>query len=271
MALKGNLKDFSITQLFNLIHIAAKSGALYVEGSADKVAVYFRDGKISFAQTSSQSFDLLKILASYKKIKRAQLVMLLDKYKDVNPAELGLCLVNDGLLNQEAILGTLQQYYDSVIKQLFGWEEGYFHFENGEIPPTGNILVRESMEDLIVEGAHRVKEYEQLKDEIPSLEMALKFAERPGTNLRSINLTTEEWRVISFVNPKNSIAQIAQATRLNEMDIRRVVYALVQAGIVEIIRPSSGPVVNPGHTFSNQSQEEQKSVINRLIDRIRSL
>lgn len=271
MALKGNLKDFSITQLLNLIHIAAKTGALYVEGPGDKVAVYFRDGKISFAQISSQSFDLLKILASYKKIKRAQLVMLLEKYKEIKPAEMGLRLLNDGYLSQDAILGTLQQYYVSVIKQLFGWEEGDFHFENGETPPEGNILVRQSMEDLIVEGAHRVKEYEQLKDEIPSLEMALKFADRPGTNLRSINLTAEEWRVISFVNPKNSIAQIAQATRLNEMDIRRVVYALVQAGIVEIIRPSSAPVVNPGHTFSNQSREEQKSVINRLIDRIRSL
>ena len=271
MALKGNLRDFSITQLLNLIHIAAKTGALYVEGSSDTVAIYFREGKISFAQSSNQSFDLLKILASSKKIKRAQLVMLQEKFKDLQPAELGLCLVNGGYLSQEDILETLRNHYSGVVKQLFAWEDGYFHFVEAEGAPEGNILTRVSLEDLIVEGAHKLKEYELLKDEIPSLEMALKFADRPGTNMRSINLSTDEWHVVNYVNPKNSIAQIAQTTRLNEMDIRRVVYALLQAGIVEIIRPSTGPVVTPGHTFVVQNREEQKSIVNRLIDRIRAM
>lgn len=271
MALKGNLRDFSITQLLNLIHIATKTGALYVEGGSDTVAVYFRDGKISFAQNANQSFDLLKILASSKKLKRAQVVMLQEKFKDLQPAELGLCLVNGGYLSQEDILDTLRAHYSGVVKQLFIWEDGFFHFEGPEGAPEGNILVRESLEDLIVEGAHKLKEYEQLKDEIPSLEMALKFSDRPGTNMRAINLSQDEWRVVSYVNPKNSIAQIAHATRLNEMDIRRVVYALLQAGIVEIIRPASGAVITPGRTFVAQDRDEQKSIVNRLIDRIRAI
>ncbi|MEN6572147.1 MAG: DUF4388 domain-containing protein [Anaerolineaceae bacterium] len=271
MALKGNLREFSITQLMNLIHIAAKTGALYAEGSGDTVAIYFRDGKISFAQSSNQSFDLLKVLASYRRIKRAQLVILQEKFREMQPAELGLYLVNGGYLEQEEILDTLQQHYVSVVKQLFAWEEGSFHFEGGENAPAGNILVRESMEDLIVEGAHRLKEYDHLKDEIPSLDMALKFSDRPGTNIRSINLTSEEWKVVSYVNPKNTIAQIAHTAHLNEMEIRRVVYALVQAGIVEIIRPTTGPLNSPIRTFTTQNKEEQKSVVNRLIDRIRSL
>ena len=271
MALKGNLRDFSITQLLNLIHIAGKTGALYVEGGSDTVAIYFRDGKIAFSQSANQSFDLLKILASYKKIKRAQLVMLQEKFKDLQPAELGLCLVNSGYVSQEEILESLRWYYSGVAKLLFIWEDGFFHFEGAEGAPEGNILVREGLEDLIVEGARRLKEYELLKDEIPSLEMALKFADRPGTNMRSINLSQDEWHVVSYVNPKNTIAQIAQTVRLNEMDIRRVVYALVQAGIVQIIRPATGPVITPGHTFVTQNKEEQKSIVNRLIDRIRAI
>jgi hypothetical protein len=271
MALKGNLRDFSITQLLNLIHIAAKTGALFIEGQSENVAIYFRDGKISFAQNSSQNFDLLKILASYRMIKRSQLVLMQERFNAMQPAELGLSLVNGGYLGQDEILNTLRLHYVAVIKQLFGWEEGSFHFEGGETAPEGNILVWESMEDLIVEGAHRLKEYEQLKDEIPSLDMALKFSDRPGTNIRSINLSGEEWRVVSYVNPKNTIAQIAHTTRLNEMEIRRVVYALVQAGIVEIIRPSTGPLNSPIHTFITENKDEQKSIVNRLIDRIRSL
>jgi len=271
MALKGNLKEFSITQLLNLIHIAAKSGALYVEGPADAIRVFFRDGCISYAQSQTQGFDLLKVLAGYRKIKRAQLVIFQEKFKEMQPAAVGLSLVNGNYLNQEEIIDTLQKHYCSIVQQLFGWEEGFFHFENGENAPEGNILVRESLENLIVEGARRLKEYEQLKDEIPSLDMLLKFSDRPAPNIRSINLSTEEWRVISYVGPKNSIAQIAQITRMNEMDIRRVVYALLQAGIVEIIRPNTGPLMPPGRTFVTQNREEQRSIVNRLIDRIRAL
>ena len=36
MALKGNLHDFSITQLLNLIHLARKTGTLAVDGKSAK-------------------------------------------------------------------------------------------------------------------------------------------------------------------------------------------------------------------------------------------
>ena len=35
MALKGNLRDFSTTQLLNLINLARKTGTLTIEGSSD--------------------------------------------------------------------------------------------------------------------------------------------------------------------------------------------------------------------------------------------
>ena len=50
MALKGNLRDFTITQLLNLINLARKTGTLIIEGPTDVARVAFRDGKLSFAQ-----------------------------------------------------------------------------------------------------------------------------------------------------------------------------------------------------------------------------
>jgi len=41
MALKGNLHDFSITQLLNLIHLARKTGTLAIE-SRNNAARFFR-------------------------------------------------------------------------------------------------------------------------------------------------------------------------------------------------------------------------------------
>jgi hypothetical protein len=143
------------------------------------------------------------------------------------------------------------------------------------LPPGDKITVRIGLENIIMEGSRQMRELEQLQDEIPSLEMALKFTDRPGTNLRNVNLSVEEWRVVSFINPKNSMSQIAKATNLNDLEIRRIAYSLLQAGLVEIIRPVGArpiqPPVKAAAAAQKGAQPEQKSLINRLIARIRSL
>jgi hypothetical protein len=156
---------------------------------------------------------------------------------------------------------------------LFTLVEGLFRFESDLLPPSDKITVRINLENIIIEGTRRMREVEQLQDEIPSLDMALKFTDRPGANLRNLNLSVEEWRVVSYINPKNSMRQIARATKLNEVEIRRIAYSLLQAGLVDIVRPEGvRPVQLPSRqAVQKGTPEEQKSLINRLISRIRSL
>jgi hypothetical protein len=102
--------------------------------------------------------------------------------------------------------------------------------------------------------------------------MALKFTDHPGTNLRNVNLSVEEWRVVSYIKPTNTMRQIATATKMNDLEIRRIVYALLEAGLVETVRIDDGSAqVSNARVFPTQNKEEQKSLINRLITRIRSL
>ena len=129
-----------------------------------------------------------------------------------------------------------------------------------------------SLDYLFIEGSRQLQELERLQDEIPSLDMALKFTENPGTNIRNVNLSVKEWRVVSFINPKNSMKQIARTTKLSELDFRRIVYSLIQAGLVEIIRPEGvAPPTPKIPTLPVEGADEQKSLVNRLISRIRSL
>jgi hypothetical protein len=103
--------------------------------------------------------------------------------------------------------------------------------------------------------------------------------------LRNINLTVEEWRVVSFVNPRNTIRQIARANNLSDFEIRRIVYGMLQAGLVEIVRTAKPQVPTPTPTpgkpptarqearkeIEQQSPAAKRSVVVRLIDRIRGL
>lgn len=275
MALKGNLRDFSITQLLNLINLAQKTGLLIIEGPGETARITFRQGKLAYAQVGTDDGSLAYILHQTRKISASQFKLLRERAALMSDKELGLLLINAGYLSQDDILTSLQTYFVTVVRRLFTWVEGFFRFDADALPGDGKITVRVDLENLIIEGSRQLREWEQLQEEIPSLDMALKFSERPGTNLRNINLSVEEWRVVSYVNPKNTIKQISRAAKMNDLEIRRVVYGLIQAGLVEVVRPEGAPPPRPQATqmrqFPTPDKNEQKSLVNRLISRIRSL
>ena len=268
MALRGNLRDFTITQLLNLINLAQKSGTLVVDGPGEQAYVSFREGKLAYAKVGQDDGSLAAVLHKANKLTVNQYRAIVERAGKINDKELGLLLINAGYLSQEEILANLQSYFTAAPRRLFTWVEGFFRFENEMMAPEDRINVRLDLENIIIEGSRQLREWEQLQDEIPSLDMALKFTDRP---MKNVNLSVEEWRVVSFINPKNSMKQIAQTNKMNDIEIRRIVYGLLQAGLVEIVRPEGMVVQQSPKMFPTEDKEEQKSLVNKLIGRIRSL
>jgi hypothetical protein len=274
MALKGNLRDFSPAQLLHLINVAQKTGTLVVEGPDEKAFVSFRDGKLAYARLGEENGHLASILHRTNKLNVNQYRAIRERAGNMSDKELGLLLINARYITQQEILNSLQMYFVGVVNRLFTWAEGFFRFENELLPPEDKITVRINLENIIIEGSRKMREQEQLLDEIPSLDMALKFTDRPGTNIRNVNLSVDEWRIVSYVNPKNTIRQIANTAKMNDTEVRKVVYSLLQAGLVELIRPVGAPVQPLPSRIglpADTSKEDQKSLINRIIRRIRSI
>ncbi len=278
MALKGDLKDFSTTQLLNLINLARKTGTLIIEssdadeeGNREELAqMAFREGKLIHASMVEEDGHLANILHKAGKLTEAQAKLISEKAASMGDKELGLLLINAGYVTRDDILQSVKQHTLDVVYNLLTWNEGHFRFEDGMMPPDDRITVPIDLENVILEGTRRLRELEQLQEELPNLDFALKFPDRPGTSLRDINLSVDEWRVVSFINPKNSIRQIAKANNMSEMEIRRIVYGLLQAGLVELVRPPS--MVQPLNGRRGPERPKiKKTVVTRLIDRIRSL
>ena len=58
---------------------------------------------------------------------------------------------------------------------------------------------------------------------------------------------------------------------MSELEIRRIVYGLLQAGLVEVVRAEGAAPLPSIKTFPTQDKEEQKTLINKLIGRIRTM
>lgn len=290
MALKGNLRDFSTTQLLNLINLARKTGTLTIK-NGNQAEMSFREGRLIFATMNQTSSALVSILQRAGKLSGEQVQAIQKGAGKTSDKELGLQLINAGLVSQSDIVQSVRQHILDVVYRLFTWGEGLFRFEANILPPPERIVVPINLESVIMEGSRRLKEWERLQDELPDLDMALKFTDQPDERLRNINLAVEEWRVVSFINPRNSIRQIAKANNLSDFQIRRIVYGMLQAGLVELVWPEGVQPPKPepsarrrrekapaaprrpewAPTPVHQAPAAKRSVVMRLIDRIRRL
>lgn len=275
MALKGNLRDFSTTQLLNLIHLARKTGALTIQVSSGVTTLYFREGKLIYATASGRDGHLASVLARAGKLTEEQARIVRARSGKQSDKELGMLLISAGHVTQPAVVNSVRSDMLDTVFGLFTWSDGLFHFEPNQFPSDDVITVPTDLENIILEGSRRLKEWERLQDELPNLDLALRFTDRPQAQLRNINLNVDEWRVISYINPRNSIRQIAQRIGMDDFQIRRIIYGLLQAGLVEIIEPEGAPPRKPPTTAIERAVAHppavKRSVIARLIDRIKRL
>lgn len=281
MALKGNLRDVGLNQLLNLIHLAHKTGALTVTSGngAGAAHLYFREGRLIHASLDGQEARLTDVLVKVGKITPDQARIVRTRSKVDTDKELGLLIIQSGLLNQNDIVQGIRSYLLDTVYQLLTWANGAFRFDPNQLPPEERITVPINLDNLIIEGGRRVQEWERLRSELPTLDVPLRFSERPDANLRNINLSVDQWKVVSFINSRNTIRQIASFLKMDEFQIRRIVHGLHSAGLVDVARatsaalPAAPPPAPPPPRPVTPAPAAQvsRSVLLRVIDRIRGL
>ncbi len=276
MALKGNLRDFSTTQLLNLVHMARKTGAMHLRNNSDSAELYFRDGKLIHATMTGYDGLLTSMLVKGGKLSPEQARAIQARAKDKDDKRLAMILIKNGYVSKEDVVQSVTRYILDIVYRLFTWTEGQFYFEPGKQPDKTRVTVPIELSNVIMEGSRRVQEWERLQDELPDLNMALKFTDRPDAKLRNITLSPEEWKIISYIKPTNSIRQIAQANNMSDFQIRKIVYGMLQAGLVELVRPPgmAAPGGRPSGTArarKSRAPAVKRGIITKLIDRIKKL
>jgi hypothetical protein len=275
MALKGNLRDFSTTQLLNLVNLARKTGKLTVNGNSEKAILYFREGRLIHASTNSDDGHLTIMLLKTGKLTQEQVNAVNSQSGSSSDRIIGKYLMDARLVSRDDIVQGVKDYMLGIVYDLFTWEEGEFHFEQDMLPASDRITVPLNLDNVILEGSRRIQQFEMLQDELPDLgKIALKITDKP---LRDVKLTQDDWRVISHIHPRNTVKQIAQNNNMDEFQIRKIVYGMLQAGLVELIDPEGmevkkkAPVTRAGRRAASQSPAEKRSVVTKLIDRIKRI
>ncbi len=133
-----------------------------------------------------------------------------------------------------ALIGDLKG--EEAVYAMATWNEGSFRFNPGERSPEQSITKNNT--NLLMEAARRMDEWRVLSKRIPSLEHVPRF-QVPEGKQGQINLNTQEWLVLSKIDGKTSIDQIARTVNLSAFDVAKLLYGLITMGLIILEEPGT--------------------------------
>ena len=263
--MQGNLRDFSPTQLLSLVSLAKKSGTLDVSRNNGGAELTFKEGKLVHARIGNADGSLASVLARAGRISQKQAAALARRAEQTSDQQLGLLLIQKGYVSQQAIVQSIKRHSLAAVNNFAGWKEGDFEFDTTKQVADNRITVPIDLENVIIQIARLQKRDEQLEEEIPSLDITLKFTNRPKVKLEDLQLNKDEWRVLNFIKPDNTIRMIANKLNMSEKQIRRIIGSLREAGLVELAH------ARRTQKLSEEEKTRKKAIVGRLINHLQGM
>jgi len=244
MGISGNLSTIGLPDVLQLLSGGAKTGTLRVNRGIDDAHVYFQEGNIIYATSSTRKESLLNILLRNGNItvedaERIRIRARSGKNSIERILQQGNFVTNNILL-EAAITQSKEIVYD-----LFQWFDGEFQFMDGEMPPGAamDLTISLGAFNLIMEGARRIDEWGRIRKVIPSLDTVLALEEEPDPE--KFQLSREDLVILSLIDGNTSVRAICQRTGNNEFDICRTLYGFKSAGIIRVLPRVMSETVAP--------------------------
>lgn len=237
MALEGNLRDFSLADMFRLLASGRKTGTLYLERPDAQGRVCFSKGRVFFASSNWNRESLGKRLVkagviSEKQLRQALGLQKIQK-KEKAGRRLGQILVDEGYLDSRVLETFIQDQINDTLFDLFRWDTGDLRFEADELAEDEDIGVSVSVENIIMEASRRLEIWNKIREKIPSMDTAFVMAAAPGDKSMEIHLKPKEWMLLCYLHGRRSVRDLIELTGYNDFETAKILYGMYSVGLIE--------------------------------------
>ena len=260
MALQGNLKDFSITEILQLIGQQLKTGVLKIHKGEKLVEIYFVDGMIVHVYSNYRGKkDLIgEIFVKAQFITQEQLERVLRIQKETLKY-LGEIFVELQLLTKEDVLKVLSTQVYETIYDLFWWEEGEFNFDLKLVESYKKIPFALSTEKVLLNILRMVDDWSEIEKKIFSPHLVFRKAqegERPWVGALPLpngfkeKLTSEQELVYHLVDGTRTVQEIVDRSLLGRFNASEILSYLLEVGLIEIASVQTPSLVKKVKMFN---------------------
>ncbi len=295
MALKGTLRDFGLSDIFQLISHQRKTGILYLEDKGKSVAVTFDEGKVVGAEGGSakthEKERVGDILVKSGLVDMARLEECLQEQKRT-AKKLGVVLTEKNYLTEELFRAALAFQIKETLYKIFQWVSGTYKFDTIKVSYDKHFISPLPAEFILMEAARIIDEWPGVQAKIPSMEIV--FDKVTGAEEKIIRnshlagqakdeddinfdmlgeeepksfdsdrmvLSADQERVFDLVNGQFNVSEIAYRSLLGDFEASRTLVELIGFGLIKPIRV---PVSTPKTEEAAKETRRRKGVVTLL-------
>jgi len=243
MAIEGPLRELGIHDVFQLLDLSRKTGALRVTSELrhNEGTIYFDSGVIVSAEIRSNPHPLGALLLRTGKITEADLERARDmQTRQGDKRRLGEILVSLGVITQREVERQVRFQIEEVVFEVMSWNEGYFSFnEEPETKVPTEVSVRIPVEALLMEGARRIDEWSRIENRIPHVGVLPSLAPPPEGGGGELDLLPPEWEVLALIDGQRSVRSLATELGRSDFDVAKTLFGLESAGVIVLVDPGT--------------------------------
>jgi len=242
-ALHGNLKDFGIAEVFQLIGQQRKTGVLEIAGPDKRVQLAFDEGAVVWASPVGESeFAVLGDRLVRCGLTTKPRLQELMRESNASARSLPTLLVSSGAVAQDDLDEINELLSRETIFDVMRWTGGSFHFDAQPVHHNVEPDKLLAAEQILMDGLRMLDEWQTFQVLVPDEEMVFEplgqletVRQRLSGDARSRSDGAE--RVYQLVDGRLTVRRIIDLSRLGTFEATRVLADLHSANL---IRPATG-------------------------------
>jgi len=240
--LSGSLKDFGLTDLFQILGQQQKTGVLNLqEDKKGVVQILFDKGVIvgtAFPSETEEETSLGKRLIRGGLISPEDWEKVYAQHKD-ELISVERVLLKKEMVRNEDLKAVLRLLTFETIYGLFKWKGGAFWFETREVYYDPTIVEPLNAEYLLLDVLRMVDEWPMLAERLPNFEIVLQkvnplatldvLAGTPWEKKRTFQMEV----IFELVNGIRTVREVIDLSFVGEFDTCKNLIELMEAGLLE--------------------------------------
>jgi hypothetical protein len=234
MAIVGDLQEFSLPDLLQLIEKGSKTGQLSVWAPNGIYKIWFYQGRVIAALPPEEEHRLESLLARSGLVSERVVEKLASFCGPEEP--LGRCLQRQGLISPVALAKLFRHQLQVGLYSLFTLEAGQFSFlPSVRLPYREMTGLSKGASAVVLEALQQLKLDQRPEESLPQPDS---YFWRTSSELPLYRLSPLEWGVLEGVSPSRNLAELARALGADLLEVR---YACARLAKLGLISPCDGP------------------------------
>lgn len=256
MILSGELKDFSLADVLQLLLQQRKTGQLLLARGKEKAELYIVQGNLAGVRVNGEAPEgrVKDILIATGRVTKADMSDLEAISRDMDRSLMDT-LASKGHLGEEERKEWLQIITEDMVCELFSWLDGRYEFTAVQKPLTASPL-HISTEFACMEGMRRIDDWPRLREALPDGKMVFRPTGRPYDG----DSQGWDYLVLGLVDSRRALAQISRQVPFGSFRLAECIVNLWHGGFIAPVKAASEEHEAPLQA-DPQSEKDRKTAM----------